>query len=238
MSRDKGIGSRRNARTTDGLTPKQQAYREALLKGLSQKAAADAAGMTAKHATTLMRNELFQNALRDGQLKLAEAGLCNRIDLMRELWNIGRADLRSIMDDTGCLLPPNEWPDDVAGAVESIDVQETFEGEGKNRVWTGQVKKIRMHGKIPAIRQLALMIGANAPPKAAVGPDGKPVTEMRRILVVPMKRTEADMHGYGATAITVESVEVIPLADDAPVAQATPAKALARLRNLQRAGGK
>lgn len=232
MTRPKGVGSRRNARTADGLTTKQQALREGLLKGKSAREAAAAAGITPKHASTLMRDELFQAALRDGQLKLAEAGLCTRIDLMRELWNIGKADLRKLMNDDGTLLDPVDWPADVSGAIQSIDVQETFEGEGKNRVWTGQLKKIRLHPKIDAIKQLALMIGANAPPKAAVGPDGKPVGEVRRILVVPMKRDVADMDGYGTTYAVIEAEKVVPPADDAPPMLATPAQALAKLRKL------
>lgn len=225
--------SARAARAENGLTPKQQKFVDAMLEGVTQKQAADRAGYTPQHAVRLMQNPAVIEALRTGQKALADAGICDKVDLMRELWRIGKLDPRRLFADGGALLAPKDWPDEVAAAVASLDVQETFEGEGKNRRWTGYLKKIRFHPKVQSIEVLGRMLGAYAAEKAPVGPDGKPIPSRRTVVLVPMKRTEADMEGYGsqAQAAAARAAGAVPEANDAPTPKQT---ALDGLRKLAR----
>lgn len=55
------------------------------------------------------------------------------------------ADPRRLFNlKTGCVLPPAEWPDDIAGAVASFEVRETFNQWGQ---LTGYVKKLKLWDK-------------------------------------------------------------------------------------------
>lgn len=229
--RKRQVGRSPNRRTDEGLNPKQQRFRDALLEGVTQAQAAARAGYTPQHGARLMANPAMQDALRAGQKKLADAGICDKVDLMRELWRIGKLDPRLLFDENGQLLNPRDWPDEVASAVASMDVQELFEGEGKNRKWIGVLKKIRFHPKVQSLEVLGRMLGAYAAEKAPVGPDGKPIAARRTVVIVPAKRTEADMAGYGtqAEAEAARAKPSPPIADDAPV----PKRAVGKLRRLK-----
>lgn len=216
QKRPKTIGRQRNARTEDGLNPKQQRFRDALLEGVTVAQAAGRAGYTVQHAHRLMQDPAMIEALKKGQKALADAGICDKLDIMKEAWRLASSDIRHLFGPNMTLLDPADWPDEIARAVQSVDVQETFEGEGKARKWTGYVKKVRLHPKLAALDLLAKMLGAYAAPKEPVGPDGKPIPQRRVALFLPRKKTEAEMAGYGSQAEAGAERALPPMADDAP----------------------
>lgn len=59
-------------------------------------------------------------------------------------------DIRRAFDKKGNLLPIQELPDEIAGAIAGIEIFEEYEGKGKDRVFVGYTKKIRMSDRIPA----------------------------------------------------------------------------------------
>jgi phage terminase small subunit len=208
----------RNARTVDGLNPKQQRFRDALLEGVTVPQAAERAGYTPQHAHRLMQDPLMQDALKAGHKRLSEAGICDKLDIMREGWRLASSDIRQLLGRDCTLLDPSEWPDDAARAVQSIEVLEVYEGTGKDRKFVGNLKKLKLHPKIAALDLVAKMLGAFAAPKEPVGPDGKPIPSRRVALFLPRKKTEAEMAGYGSQAAAVAAREAKPpppLADDA-----------------------
>lgn len=75
--------------------------------------------------------------------------------ILNELRKIATCDIRKVFTSTGELLPPNEWPDDVAKAVASV---ETFEVE-KNNMKLGDTKKIKFWDKTKAIEILGKNLG-------------------------------------------------------------------------------
>ena len=46
-----------------------------------------------------------------------------------------------------CLLPLHEMPPAARRAIVSIETEETFEGHGKERKWTGYVKRVKLASK-------------------------------------------------------------------------------------------
>jgi len=85
----------------------------------------------------------FKEALRMRKLFVVDI-------LTDETLKIGVADIRRLYGDNGCLLPVNEFPDDVAGAVEAVESKETFEMVDGKRVWTGYTKKVKFNNKLKA----------------------------------------------------------------------------------------
>lgn len=73
----------------------------------------------------------------------------NRI--LNEIKSIGISDRREILNDDGTLKPISDWPDDVARALETIEVEELYSGRGENRENIGQVKKVKLTPKLQAL---------------------------------------------------------------------------------------
>lgn len=66
-----------------------------------------------------------------------------------------RADVRGLYNDDGTLKAAHELDDVAAAAVAGIEVLEEFSGTGKDRVKTGETKKVRLRDPMPALRLLA-----------------------------------------------------------------------------------
>lgn len=81
---------------------------------------------------------------------LAKAELSvERIDI--ELARIISSDLRRLFGANGEMLPPAQWPDDIASAVAAVEVSERFEGVGESRRSVGHTKKIKVWDKTTAL---------------------------------------------------------------------------------------
>ncbi|WP_439627506.1 terminase small subunit [Gemmata sp.] len=85
-----------------------------------------------------------------------------------------RADVRRLATPTGEFLPMNEWPAEVAIAVESIETQELYEpapGERGKRRLKGYTRKVKLVAKMTAAARLMewkRMLGHDKAP--ATGP--------------------------------------------------------------------
>lgn len=68
---------------------------------------------------------------------------------------IARASIAQVFDDTDALIDPSKLDETQAAAIAGIEVVETFSGTGKDRVKTGEIKKVRLRDPMPALRLLA-----------------------------------------------------------------------------------
>lgn len=68
--------------------------------------------------------------------------------LIHELRQIALVDIRQLYNGAGGLLPPHEWPDDIAKAVAGVDTFEEFGAEGEK---LGETKKVKLWDKLKAI---------------------------------------------------------------------------------------
>lgn len=70
--------------------------------------------------------------------------------VLSDLCEISESDIRRMYDDRGALLPPNEWPDDLALAIKEVETFEVeeFDRELKMMVKIGETKKVKFWDKI------------------------------------------------------------------------------------------
>lgn len=195
--RDKAKRNVRSNKATldeDGLTPQQARLKRHLLDGMELKEACAKVGINRTTGWRYAQLPQFQAALRKGQVALEEAGVCTRIDLMRQLWAIGSSDIRQLIGDGNNALDAKDWPEKIAPAVASVKIRELY---GEKGVPIGFTTEFKLHPKTTAIDLLGKMIGAYAAPKEPVGPDGKPVLRKMKVFLIPSMRTEADMADHG-----------------------------------------
>ena len=77
-----------------------------------------------------------------------------------ENMNVAFFDIRTILDDSGSLLPISEWPAAAGAAISSIEILEQYEGSGKERQFVGYLKKVKLVEKGAALDRLMKHLGA------------------------------------------------------------------------------
>ena len=87
--------------------------------------------------------------------ELAEKHHLKADDTIAELAKIVRADLRKIFNEDGSMKAPKDWPDEIAGAISSIEVDEI----GIEGVVVGRTKKIKLWDKNSAIEKAMKHLG-------------------------------------------------------------------------------
>lgn len=72
--------------------------------------------------------------------------------LLAELKVIGLVDVRRLFHADGSILPADQWPAEIAGAVSSVEV-------GEEKLGGGRTKKVRLWDKIAALRIIGMHEG-------------------------------------------------------------------------------
>ncbi len=101
--------------------------------GHSLTQAAHRAGYSKKTARVIGQENLLKPAIAAAiQQAMAERAARCEVDgdkVLMKTYEIAMADIRRVFDGTR-LLPPNEWPDDIAFAIAGFDVVTVNKGEG------------------------------------------------------------------------------------------------------------
>lgn len=163
------------------LKPQHRRFCELYLKEPNGTAAAIAAGYSQKTAGVIAHEILQRDDVKaylaERASKLQAVAVADVDRITRELAAIGFADLRKVMDDTGKLLPPSTWPDEIAVCIASIEtsrreirsgirkVKDPDEGEDQlvHEDEAEIITKIKLWPKVEALKLLAVyrkMIGA------------------------------------------------------------------------------
>lgn len=82
-----------------------------------------------------------------------EAGI-TAARVMAETANVAFGDIRLLFDENGNLRPLHELPAEVAAQLAGVDVEELFEGSGKERSQIGVVRKVKRWDKVKALELL------------------------------------------------------------------------------------
>jgi phage terminase small subunit len=163
----------------EGLTERQRAFCEEYLIDMNGAGAARRAGYSPKTArviaTQLLEKPIVQAHLAELMRERSERTQVTADRVITEVARLGFSDLRKLFDDHGGLLPVNDWPDDVAGAVASVEVDELFEGVGENRIHVGQTKKIKLWDKPRALDLLGKHLKLWVERIESSGPNGGPI---------------------------------------------------------------
>lgn len=143
------------------LTPKERLFVSELLVDLNGTAAAARAGYKGTRATLcdtayrLQRKPEIARAIREGMDARAERVEVHADEVLQVLMDALRSDVGDMFDDDGVPLPLEKMPAHVRRQIQSIEVEELFEGYGEEREQKGRMHKVRLWSKDKAL-ELAL----------------------------------------------------------------------------------
>lgn len=140
------------------LTKKQAQFAQEYLVDLNATQAAMRAGYSPKTARQL-GNRLLATPHVAREIERRRSERMERTEItsdvvLMELLRLARADISMAFDENGTLKPLHEIPEDVRRAIAGVDVDELFEGRGKDREMIGYVKKIKFWDKTKALELL------------------------------------------------------------------------------------
>ena len=182
-----------------GLTERCRLFVLEYAKDFNTERSAVAAGYspkTAHHqAYQLLREPTVQAALnaameaRRRRVQEVFTGAEIRADrVLLEVARISFADVRTIYDADGIILPIHEWPDDIAAAVSKIETEEILEFDPvtKEKVFVGYRKKIGFNDKNAGLEKLMKHLGQyeqdNLQKQMALGRETPSLVQAREIL--------------------------------------------------------
>lgn len=155
---------------TTPLTDREQAFVTAYADGgfTDPQAAGIAAGYAPSrvHVTVyeIMALPNVAKAIREAQERVRQiaeqhAGV-TLAQVVAKLAQVGLFDPRRLFDKHHGLLPPDQWPDDIAAAVAGIEVFEEFDsGPDGERVQIGLTKKVKLLDRTKALDMLMKHLG-------------------------------------------------------------------------------
>ena len=133
------------------LTDKQDAFCRHYVISLNACDAARKAGFSETFATTRSSDLLTQPHMQ-ARISELQAPSIARLEVsadhvIKELHRIATCDIGEAFDENGKFKALQEMPEDVRRCIQGIEVEELFEGYGKERVQIGVTKKIKFWDK-------------------------------------------------------------------------------------------
>jgi len=140
------------------LAPMQDAFCREYLKDLCGQDAAIRAGYSEKSAKTQASMLLAEDHIQARIAELNRDRLA-RVQVesdtvLRELLRIATSDIGEAFKDDGSLKPLKDIPTDVRRAIQSIEIDELFDGFGQDRYQIGLTKKLKFWDKTKALEML------------------------------------------------------------------------------------
>ncbi len=148
------------------LNDKQKRFVEEYLVDLNATQAAIRAGYSKKTAMEqgyqLLQKTSVSNAIAKAQEKRSKRTQVTQDRVVQELARLGFSDLRKALTPNGSLLNPEEWDDDTAAAISSIEVVTNTGEAGKDddgRKIVEHTHKIKVWDKNAALEKLGKHLG-------------------------------------------------------------------------------
>lgn len=144
----------------DKLTPKQALF---VVHYIKTKNATESARLSGYEGSDDVLAQMGAENLRKPQIaakiqssleEQKKRVIVDADDILREFNRLGYSDVRGLFAEDGTVKPMKDWPDDLARAVASIEVEELFEYEGDRKIWAGYTKKIKLWNKNQALNDL------------------------------------------------------------------------------------
>lgn len=139
-------------------------------------------GRAAEKAAQRMSQDVVVRAALDARREsLKEKSGLSVERTLREVRRLAYADIRKLYNDDGSLKLPTELDDDAAAMVSAFEVDELFEGTGKDREQIGYTKKAKLHDKNSALEKAMKFHGLYEKDNEQVG------TAVARAFLIPSK---------------------------------------------------
>jgi phage terminase small subunit len=147
------------ARPPADLGPRQERFVEEYLLDLNAKQAAIRAGYSPKTAeaqgSRLLSNVKVQRAISARMAARSKRTEVAADRALLEIARLGFSDLRRLFHEDGRLKHPNEWDDDTAASIASVEVVTRSLGDGV----VEYVRQIKLWDKGKALEQLSKHLG-------------------------------------------------------------------------------
>lgn len=180
------------------------AFAEAYIaNGRNGTKAAITAGLSPKTAeaqgSRLLKDVRVQALIAERSQKLAIKHELTTDSVIAELSKIVHADPRKLFAADGRMLHPTEWPDEIAGAVASVEVTEVFDSDGDGgKKLIGYTKKLKLWDKNAGIDKAMKHLGLfEADNKQKAGALSELPRDMVKAIVDRLKQLNAE-HGTSA----------------------------------------
>jgi phage terminase small subunit len=158
---------------------KRQRFVEEYLVDLNAKEATIRAGYSTKGAKQ-QGHRLLSDPEIAAAVKAAQKAQVKRIrmtadDVLVGLAEIASVDIADIFDEDNALRPLRSIPAHVRKAIAGIEVEELFEGRGKDREHIGRNRKLKLSDKVRALEILARHHKLLTEKVELTGADGGPI---------------------------------------------------------------
>lgn len=145
------------------LNPKQAKFVEEYLKDLNATQAATRAGYSPRSAEVtgcrLLGNAKVAEAVQKAMAARSKRTEITADRVLSELAKIGFADVRRIFTPGGSLLSPVDMDEEIAAAVQSVEVVERPKRNADGEVEIEHVRKVRLNDKLGALTQIGRHLG-------------------------------------------------------------------------------
>lgn len=176
------------------LNPKQQRFLNEYLKSRNATQSAKVAGYSKKtaHSTgpRLLEHVGIKAAIEKSLAKATEKAELKAADVLAEIRKLAFVDLSKAYAPDGALLHPQDMPEDVRAALQSVESDELFarvKGSHRKRK-VGVTKKIKLADKVRSLEMLAKHFKLLTDVQEVTGKDGGPQV----ILNMPANGSEAE----------------------------------------------
>lgn len=149
------------------LTDLQERFALEYLVDLNATRAAERAGSKAENLTVagseFLANPNVAARVAELQAKRAAATGIDAAWLLNRLADEAKADVNDLYDDEDNLLPVRDWPLIWRqGLVQGLEVEEIYEGKGKDRVNVGRLRKVKLDSRVKRLELIGRHIGVGA----------------------------------------------------------------------------
>lgn len=147
----------------------------------------------------LLKNVEIQAKIQDAMNERAVRTEIDQDRVLKELGRLGFSDIRKYFNDDGSLKNIADLEEDAAAAVSSVEVDELFDGGGKDRVKIGYTRKIKFWDKNSALEKIGKHLKMFTDKVEFPDENGKPqaITQFTNFPPEPktMEEWEAMVHG-------------------------------------------
>ncbi len=148
------------------LTDKQQAFVAHYLVSLNATDAAIKAKYSKRTAQAIgaenLTKPLIAKAIAIGKAERSEETGIDAEYVLRQLAGMQEAEVTEILNDDGTMMDVSKWPSIWQRMVSAVEIIETFDGKGEDRIKTGTIKKIKLieRGKVMEMLGRHVDVGA------------------------------------------------------------------------------
>lgn len=167
--------------------PKWELFAQNLAQGMSANQAYERAGYRPNDSNCIkLKNcQEVQDRVKELLGAIAEKKLVTVEDVLRELLLIAKVDIAKAYGENGKLLSIHEIPEDTRRAIAGIEVEELFEGQGRDKKQIGFTTKVKFWDKPRCLELLGKHLEMFIERHKHSDSDGKPLNRPQVIIKIP-----------------------------------------------------